>query len=648
MLDHLTDDNKLDIFWSEGTTQGLADYSEDIGRIYDVSDKNYWLYVIDKSEGSPVLQSKGAHAEGYSTLAVGYGAHAEGYANKSIGNFSHTEGRNNVAHYAAHAEGRGTEASGEMSHAEGRSTKALREFSHAEGKETEAHYIAHAEGHKTKALAQASHAEGENTIASGIAAHAEGENSQASGDYSHAEGEYCAASGIKSHAEGKSSIASGYASHAEGENTKAIGYASHAEGKGTQAIGVNSHSGGINTIASGDNSFAIGSNTKAYSHRSAAFGDGAETGIAYTIVDELPETATLDALVYLTADGKTYKFTSNGWKTNADDKNIPADVRSSGLNAFAAGRNTKAVGNYTFAVGENSYTAGTATFASGKHSKVSAGEAGHACGFGVLVTRSDQFACGKFNNPSSNNINTAGYNSEFMVGYGTSDTDRKNLFEVNRSGFAMLPQMNNDLIANRPNAIATVGFINSKIDQDYNSESENAQSGKAVKEAIGDKLTVFWGEELKRSMITEPNKNSIKKEVYNTEPDSVFWKANLGDIYVNPNQNIAFICTKQFRLTRPNTDVTWNETHWSILERPDVDQTYASKSEHAQSGLAVAEAISTKMDKFGEVTLLDEDTYEIISTPQFRLKSSYDNWGISSMGNDLTLSAHQGRIYLSS
>lgn len=129
-------------------------------------------------------------------------------------------------------------------------------------------------------------------------------------------------------------------------------------------------------------------------------------------------------------------------------------------------------------------------------------------------------------------------------------------------------------------------------DQDFDPESETAQSGKAVAEAVSDKPTLYSGSELSRDMIIDPNVQHIAMTRSSNDLDSVFWKAKLGDIYINSRENIAFICTKQYTTSTPGTTEWINTTQWAILELPFVDQEYSCNSPYAQSGKAIAQALS--------------------------------------------------------
>lgn len=152
----------------------------------------------------------------------------------------------------------GSLASGKGAHAEGYSTMAIDRSAHSEGEWTISNgWASHAEGSWTQALYKYSHAEGNQTISNGLASHAEGAGTKALEDYSHAEGAGSIASGLfGSHAEGTGSIAFGsWGAHAEGDETWAGDYG-HSEGWGTVAVS-NSHAEGRDTVAS-DTSHAEG------------------------------------------------------------------------------------------------------------------------------------------------------------------------------------------------------------------------------------------------------------------------------------------------------------------------------------------------------------------------------------------------------
>ena len=345
-----------------------------------------------------------ASAEGYETKATTTCSHSEGYNTTALGKYAHTEGDSTIAGYAAHAEGKETQAIGRHSHAEGDGSVASGGTSHAEGYNTKAEgYNTHAEGSGTKATNNAAHAEGLNTVAQKDGAHSEGKGAVADGIATHAEGEgsknYAKASHVEgfnakvgifdgngnlstkstesfvgAHAEGYYTKAQKDGAHAEGDNTQAFGKGSHAEGSGTKAISLNYQEG----ITGGNH--AEGYNTN----------------------------ATFPA-------------------THAEGLNTTAShiaAHSEGQNTKATGKAAHAEGNSTTASGFYSHAEGTNTIASGMNS--------HVSGLGTIAMRDNQTVVGTYN------IKNWEPNRLFVVGNGTSDSDRKDAFVVNADGTATI------------------------------------------------------------------------------------------------------------------------------------------------------------------------------------------------------------------
>ena len=442
-----------------------------------------------------------SHAEGYSTTAIGYCSHSEGYSTEASGSYSHAEGYcTEASGDRSHAEGEGTTAVGDRSHAEGYYTTASGNSSHAEGYYTEASSTySHAEGYYTEASGNYSHAEGGDTTASGNRSHAEGEGTTASGDNSHAEGYSTKASGSYSHAEGEYTKASGYSSHAEGyynlsggytkfdaalgsetvdstinyyidvanldttlistndeiyvlvednastekqickiiassiteynttdevstvkhkiyfdenelknqmsgfPNIKIINiyvknnnnpYSTHAEGKYTTASGDSSHAEGRLTEASGSSSHAEG----VYTMASGDYGSHAEGE-------------------YTTASGPVSH--AEGYYTTASGDSSHAE----GDHTTASGENSHAEGDHTTASGYSSHAEGEYTKASGKYA--------HAEGYHTTARSNSQHVQGKYNVEDTNGTYA------HIVGGGTSNTDRKNIYTLDWNGNAV-------------------------------------------------------------------------------------------------------------------------------------------------------------------------------------------------------------------
>ena len=110
------------------------------------------------------------------------------------------------------------------------------------------------------------------------------------------------------------------------------------------------------------------------------------------------------------------------------------------------------------------------------------------------------------------------------------------------------------------------------IDQTYNPESENAQSGKALSPIFNTKATVFKGTEINGS---SPNGIfGISAKELQT--------AKIGDVYVNINTTDVYTCIKEY---------DGYYTEWVALNKCTSDE-YDSQSPMAMSGIAVGEAIN--------------------------------------------------------
>lgn len=423
------------------------------------------------SEGNDAKASgTGAHAEGSSTIASSNGAHAEGAATKATGSYSHSEGYNTSASgEAAHAEGENTRAIGKRSHAEGDGTKAVGNSSHAGGTGAEANGLysfAHgnqviAEQDNQVAVGRFNDNKEENIFevgngadnehrsnafevrADGSAAYVgnkkvllEGDGGEVSlnledgtgngsiqqtpdgvadgfdftgknpiaseidptltgiipygavGAFASAFGGKSAAMGKRSHAEGTTTVARGNYSHVEGDNAVALGNDSHAEGYTTVSAGMASHAEGYTSIAVGRVSHAEGQETQANGDMSHAEG---------------------------------YKTVAGGTDSHAE-----------GNQSKATGLYSHAENNWTTAEGENSHAEGSLTYAAGKCSHAGGlnssaqGENSFAHGDHARAYYKDQVAFGTYNTSSSVNA--------LEIGNGTSETDRKNAFEVRKDG----------------------------------------------------------------------------------------------------------------------------------------------------------------------------------------------------------------------
>ena len=226
----------------------------------------------------------------------------------------------------------------------------------------------------------------------------------ATGTGSFAIGSGTKATGDVSVAEGILNEASGKASHAEGAGTKAGGNTSHAEGFYTEAAGDYSYAGNYGTVAQGKKSHAEGGQTKAIGDCTHAEGDsttaqgtGSHAEGAYTFANGK----------YSHAEGCGNNF------EGADQKLI-----AGGTGAHAEGFITKAMGDYSHAEGYGTVAAGTASHAGGFVNKTSAPYSAVIGKYGEILGADDTRL--------------------FVVGNGTSETNRSNAFEVYADGTGYL------------------------------------------------------------------------------------------------------------------------------------------------------------------------------------------------------------------
>ena len=211
--------------------------------------------------------------------------------------------------------------------------------------------------------------------------------------------------GEESFALGYKIIASGQNSVAVGNQTKAIGTASHAEGSNTIAAGAFSHTEGAYSKAFGDYSHAEGNDTLASDNYAHAEGNN-------TIASNSA------------AHAEGFQTQANGRYSHAEGYLTITDTNADG--AHAEGRETQAIGSFshaegykTIAYGDHSHAEGCQTIAFGNYS--------HAAGYNTYAGGQYQTVFGKYNDTSD----TSSY---FVIGNGTSDSNRSNLFMVNSAG----------------------------------------------------------------------------------------------------------------------------------------------------------------------------------------------------------------------
>jgi hypothetical protein len=374
-------------------------------------DESFSSLNLQKSHGDRTISTKprindsgevkAAHAYQKDSIALAYkgqaGMTAEEFAEK------YPSGKDDWGHTyeqsfgIAFAEGLETRALGRNSHAQNRATQAFENDSSASGVESIAKGIngSNANGFQTQAIGASSFTANYQTKATEQAASAFGIGGEASGK-----------GAFKT---GGDSTASGDYSFTEGANTKAIGNHSHAQNRGTQATVDDSSASGVESIASGIN----GSNANGY--RTQAIGASSFTANDQTIA-RAPASAAFGAGGEASGEAsfKTgkYNITSGTGSFSTGESNV-----SSRGNAFTEGQECRAEE-------WNAYAGGYKTHATTRHS--------FARGEGLRTVALNQTVFGKYNINDSNEYN--GTLPVFTVGYGSSDNDRKDVFNVLRDG----------------------------------------------------------------------------------------------------------------------------------------------------------------------------------------------------------------------
>lgn len=136
------------------------------------------------------------------------------------------------------------------------------------------------------------------------------------------------------------------------------------------------------------------------------------------------------------------------------------------------------------------------------------------------------------------------------------------------------------------------------VDQTYNAFSANAQSGTAVAGALDDKVDKVAG----KGLSTEDFTTAEKAKLYNIESDA---QANVQADWNQTDDTADDFIKNKPDITFVQVNADWNATSGvaQILNKPNipegviVDLVYDPISEHAQAGVAVAEAIANKVDK---------------------------------------------------
>ncbi len=379
--------------------------------------------------------------------SVGTNSMATGFESKAIGDYSQAFGYQSIARedystaigYQAVADdinsfalGQWANAKNEESYAFGRGALAegFRSFAFGSAGIDSAGVttgVAHAIGDYSFAIGQGS-------IASGLGSFTYGIADTASGVYSMALGYKTSASDWFSIAIGSGTVASNTAATAIGYYTIASGPHSTAMGYDTKASGFYSTTMGRETIANGWASTAIGWKTEASGNYSVAAGR------------ETNASGELSTALGLGTTASAYYSTALGIGTEASGSASIASghlTKASGKYSTAMGDETKAIGNCTIATGWRTIASGIWSTAMGINSRA-VGWKSFTLGEGTIARSYNSLVCGRYNDTLiTSSLNSwIGTNPLFIIGNGSSESNRSNAMTVLKNGNVGLGTMN--------------------------------------------------------------------------------------------------------------------------------------------------------------------------------------------------------------
>lgn len=309
--------------------------------------------------------------------------------------FEHPElGSQDYGENAA-SEGTTTRAFGYASHTEGSDTRGIGNESHAEGCRTFATTYAHAEGTSTKAYGRTSHAEGKGVSVHGFAAHGEGQGVKVYGTASHGEGSRTIAGDPKnSDFLYNHSLTSPVAAHSEGIDTHALSKGSHTGGKDTVA-------GRRAYRITSMEQLILNNNTRLYLNTVT----GLQSGQTVTVIGNGIATAIISAV----------SDPSGGYTRVELDRDILSEVSKNVVDF-----DTETYTDYNYMIVHDELDLGD----------IVVGNLSAAQGLGTIATCEAQSVQGRYN--TIDNTNSFAH----IVGGGTSDTDRRNIYTLDWDGNA--------------------------------------------------------------------------------------------------------------------------------------------------------------------------------------------------------------------
>jgi hypothetical protein len=193
-----------------------------------------------------------------------------------------------------------------------------------------------------------------------------------------------------------------------------------AIGNATIASGENSFSGGVRSVASFSTSFSFGYETVSSGGGSVAFGSSTKATAYHAF-----------------AMGHLCQSNGSGAATFGEEN------LANGANSFAIGSHTKSLAHLAFSMGNSTEAIGYASTAFGVYSHAR-GNASTTFGYGTIANSMATVVIGTYND-TTNMTNPSWYgftDPVFVVGYGTSETDRKNAFTVLQNSYVGINMVN--------------------------------------------------------------------------------------------------------------------------------------------------------------------------------------------------------------
>lgn len=417
-----------------------------------------------------------ATAEGHLTTVTGNYAHGEGGGCKALANYTHSEGMNSTASgTGAHAENGYSKASGDWSHVEGSFNLASSENQHVQGVyniEDTNNVYAHIVGNGDYNARSNAH-----TLDWSGNAWFAGDVTDGSGnvlsDKADNEPEFTEASTRSNIASGESIPTILGKVKKFFTDLKAVAFSgSYSDLSGTPS----------SLPASDVYSWAKAATKPSYtaSEVGALASDGtAVRATADADGNTISSTYMKKGVDYVTAGKKSgttlgTQATAEGSGTTASKSNAHAEgyitiasgeqAHAEGSNTMASGDNSHSEGDSTMASGNAAHTEGSLTVASGRHA--------HAEGMWTKASSPNQHVEGKYNVEDSNSTYA------HIIGGGTADDARKNIFTVDWNGDVCAGRSNgltND--TKLPTGADVTNYVNTRISGTifYSGNSGNAE-----------------------------------------------------------------------------------------------------------------------------------------------------------------------------